>query len=355
MILFYFSIAIVVGLIVLNYIYRARGYKGPRSDHFNGRHFHNIFLGTVNDISYTVPLVEQFPRLSFALKKIRTTWKPRPLPEGQKIPQKRVFGKDIVITYVNHSTVLIQTEGVNILTDPIWSHRASPLPFFGPKRYMDPGVDLHKLPPIDFILLSHNHYDHMDLWTLRQIVRGHDPLIYTTLGNKKYLASYGIHNTVELDWGHAVRFSDLVSIDCVPAQHFSARAISDRRKTLWGGFVILLLHGDIYFAGDTGYGPHISHIQKMYPDGFRFGLLPIGAFEPRLYMKTYHTGPDEAITIYKDLGVRRAMPIHFGTFDLSLEAQDVPVDRLNTLLELEENKDVRFDILYNGMTLTVQD
>ena len=346
-------ILIVLALVVLNYIFHARGYRGPRSDHFNGRHFHNLLEGAISKIHPEHPLIERHPRTSFFLKKLRTTWRKRPLAKGVARPAERVYGKEIVVTFVNHSTVLIQTEGLNIITDPVWSRRASPFSFFGPERFVEPGVSLDDLPPIDVLLLTHNHYDHMDIGTLRKIVKKHSPKIFTTLGNSDYLAARGVSGGVDMDWGHERPFSDHVSITCVPAQHFSARALSDRRKTLWAGFVLRLRHGDIYFAGDTGYGPFASHIKKMHPEGFRLAFLPIGAFEPRAFMKTVHIGPDEALALYKDLGVKEAVAIHFGTFDLALDAQDAPVERLSLLLSEEANKDVRFHVLTNGEMLTL--
>ncbi len=283
-----------------------------------------------------------------------THWKNRKLPNGSTKPTQRIFGKEIVVTFVNHATVLIQTEGLNILTDPVWSYRVSPFPFLGPARYMDAGVSLSDLPHIDLILLSHNHYDHMDIRALRRITRRDKSMIFTTLGNKKYLTSKKIYNSVEMDWGQSQKFSDEIQIDCVPAQHFAARGLSDRNNTLWAGFVVRTPHGDIYFAADTGYGPFISRIQKMYPAGFRFALIPIGAFEPRWFMHMVHMGPDDALMMFDDLKVKQALAIHCGTFDLGVDGQDDAANLLKKLLGEEKNQGKNFTVLQNGEVIKVE-
>ena len=281
-------------------------------------------------------------------------WRVRPLPFGEPEIIPRVFGREIKVTFVNHSTVLIQTEGLNILTDPVWAKYASPFPFLGPKRYMPAGIAFDSLPDIDLILLTHNHYDHMDISALSKISKKFKPQIFTTLGNTKYLEKNDIIKSFDMDWGQTRCFSDEVSIGCVPSQHFSARAITDRNKTLWAGFVIHTHHGDIYFAGDTGYGPCVERIRKMYPNGFRLAFLPIGAYEPKIFMQDFHSSPDEAVEMHKQLNVSQSIPIHFGTFALALDGQDDPTDELKEILAKEENKSVRFDILLNGQTLTVK-
>jgi L-ascorbate metabolism protein UlaG (beta-lactamase superfamily) len=173
---------------------------------------------------------------------------------------------------------------------------------------MPPGVAISDLPKIDLILLSHNHYDHLDTKALREISERDKPEIFTTLGNSEYLRARKIPGGKDLDWGEKKKFSDLVSVECVPAQHFSSRALSDRNKTLWAGFVISTAHGDIYFAADTGYGPFGGHIRKMYPKGFRLAFLPIGAFKPQSMMKKMHMSPHDAVRLYKDLLVE----VHFS-------------------------------------------
>jgi L-ascorbate metabolism protein UlaG (beta-lactamase superfamily) len=343
--------------LVINYSLRARGYRGPVSDHFDGKKFHNFcpnFWQRGIDKKSAREILEFDFGFDFFFKLFFHHWKNRPLPDGPVYPAQRVLGKQIVVTYINHSTVLIQTEGLNILTDPVWSRRASSFPLIGPRRHMSAGVAISDLPKIDFVLLSHNHYDHMDIKALREISERDRPVIFTTLGNSQYLKDRKIFGGKDLDWGQSSNFSDMISVECVPAQHFSSRALTDRNKTLWGGFVINTPHGDIYFAADTGYGPFVSHIRKMYPCGFRLAFLPIGAFKPEIMMRKMHMSPSDAVRLYKDLSVERAVPIHFGTFQLAMDGQDEPVDMLREILAHPKNESVHFDILLNGQSLSIQ-
>ncbi len=368
---FYFLAIFLVFCVVVNYLLRSYSYHGPISDHFDGVHFSNIKIGEVTEGGarhHRLEKTNAFILFVYFVKKhfdsIR--WHRRELSLGSTKPENIVGGSEIVITFVGHSTVLLQTEGLNILTDPMWATRAGPYGIFGPRRYTDPGVRLEDLPKIDFILLSHNHYDHMDIPTLRKISKRDNPPIYTPLGNTKYLRSAGIFGGQDMDWGQSEEFSKTLSIltddqglnksvavkkiiiDCVPAQHFSARAISDNKKTLWGGFVLHLAYGDIYFAGDTGYGPFVSRIAKAYPAGFRFALLPIGSYEPPKIFATAHMSPDDAVVLYKDLKIQEAMAIHWGSFDLAFDDQDEPAERLKNVLSAPENSSVKFHALQNG-------
>lgn len=350
--MFIFLIILLV-VVLINISVRALGYRGAVSDHFNGRHFHDFFIQkppkrTVGQI------LELDLGVTFFIKLIFSHWQKRSLPQGLATPPQRVEGSEIIVTFINHSTLLIQTEGLNILTDPVWSERASPFPFLGPKRYMGAGVSIQALPPVDIILLSHNHYDHMDLSALRKIVKMSSPTIYTTLGNREYLKQNDVFGAVDMDWGDTVEFHDDISITCVPANHFSGRGLTDRNNTLWAGFVINTHHGNIYFAGDTGFGSFSQQVKKMYPEGFRLAFLPIGAFEPRNFMRPMHMDPRDAVEVYKKLSVKRAIPIHFGTFQLAFDKQDEPVETLRRVLDEDGNKDVRFDVLFNGQSVTIE-
>jgi L-ascorbate metabolism protein UlaG (beta-lactamase superfamily) len=334
------------GVFAVDYLIGSRRLKGhPASDYFDGRRFRNLSEGEIAELAFTR---KQMARRMVDGKK--PEWEHRACVPT--VPARRVEGDMIVTTHINHSTVLIQTQGLNILTDPIWAARPSPLPFVGPKRFQAPGVRLADLPPIDIVLLSHNHYDHMDIATLKYLHEHHSPVILTPLGNSAYLSRNGIQGATDMNWGDAIDLTDSVRVVCVPAQHNTERWITDANRTLWGGFVIETPRGNIYFAGDTGYGPFLKRIQNAYPDGFVLGLLPIGAYAPRWYCKPVHTDPDEAFAIKRELKVEHALAIHYGTFQLGDEPQDEPVERLERLRK--KYKDDSFVAVPNGKALTVK-
>ena len=238
--------------------------------------------------------------------------------QGKK-PRHKVE-KGLRITFINHSTVLIQWEGKNILTDPIYSKRASPFRYMGPKRLHAPGIPFEQLPHIDIVLLSHNHYDHMDLPTLEALRDRFNPLIITGLGNRAYLKKHHFLNVRELAWWETYKKGSL-EFTFTPAEHFSARWPWDRNKTLWGGFFLRGETQSIYFAGDTGYGQFFKKIaEKLGPPDL--ALLPIGAFKPRWFMQPAHLSPQEARQAFKDLHAKVWIPIHFGTFNLADDSPD---------------------------------
>lgn len=335
------AIFYVIAYYGLDRYFRARGYRGPMSDHFDGKTFRNI---GVNGRAERGSL----PRIiHWMLTRPRGDWKWR---ENKTIarPPRRVEGGKLVVTFVNHATVLLQTEGLNILTDPIWAQRTSPFSWIGPRRFRRPGIPLDQLPPIDLILLSHNHYDHMDMWTLRELLKHHTPRIVCGLGNSEYLAKHGVPGADDLDWWQSIQFSDRMTVRCVPAQHFSSRAISDRDRTLWCGFVLETPHGNIYFAGDSGYGPFIEQIQERY-ESFRLGLLPIGAYLPWFIMAHVHMSPEEAYLLAKELRIHTMIPVHYGTFRLADDRQDQPLEELRSAMTRSPNG-VSVVILENGQS-----
>lgn len=237
------------------------------------------------------------------------------------------------ITYVNHSTFLIQLplsdqKVINILTDPVFSERTSPLSFIGPKRVREPGLRIDELPPIDLILVSHNHYDHMDMPALKSLIKRFDPLIITPLENKKYFPKALQRKIIEQDWWEVQDIAHLkLKVYLTPAHHWSRRTFSDTNKALWGSFIIETSVKRIFFAGDTGYQDHFKKIQERF-SSVDLALLPIGAFEPRWFMKEAHMNPEDAVQAHIDLSSVKSIGMHFGTFQLTDEGIDDPIKEL---------------------------
>ena len=264
-------------------------------------------------------------------------------------PPERLAAAELRVTFVNHATVLLQIGELNVITDPIWSDRASPVQFAGPRRHRAPGIRFEDLPPIDVVLLSHNHYDHLDTRTLRRLRRRDAPTIYCPLGVAARLRRLGFHSIVELDWWQHQPFREVV-IHCVPAQHFSARGLFDRNRTLWCGWHIECANGGILFAGDTGFGPHFAEIAARFPAP-RLALLPIGAYRPRWFMGPVHMGPEEALEAHGILKPLASMPIHYGTFSLADDGESEPVDHLRSLLP--ERPEQAWRLLQEGQGWTI--
>lgn len=252
----------------------------------------------------------------------------------------RVGPGEVAVTLVNHATFLLQFAGLNVLTDPIWSERCSPVPWAGPRRVHPPGVALESLPRIDVILVSHNHYDHLDLATLTVLQARHRPRVVTGLGQRELLAAAGIPEAIELDWWGEHRLGGGFAVTFTPAQHFSARGLFDRNQSLWGGFALRAPGGAVYFAGDSGYAPLFREIgARLGP--FAVALLPIGAYRPRWFMSALHCDPEEAVRAHRDLRASRSLAMHFGCFPLADDgygepAADLEVARRNAGLTAEE-------------------
>ncbi len=230
-----------------------------------------------------------------------------------------------IITVINHASVLIQADNLNILTDPHYSLRASPVQFTGPKRVVKPGITFDDLPSIDIVLISHNHYDHLDLDTLKRLKEKDEPQFIVGLKTKSLLEENGIKTVIELDWWQSIT-ANKTKITFVPSQHWSARGVFDKREMLWGGFFIENSH-KIYFAGDTGYGKFFKQIREKLgkPD---LSLIPIGAYEPRWFMKDAHLNPEDSLKAFQDLKSKKMIGIHFGTFKLTDEGYTDPIDTL---------------------------
>jgi L-ascorbate metabolism protein UlaG (beta-lactamase superfamily) len=309
----------------------------PLTKHFDGKRFYN-------------PNSPQAPGVLAGLRwKLTTRAEPSPkfiYDVNQSIPPKSVDGDELRVTLVNHSTVLLQERASHILTDPIWSGRASPLSWIGPRRKRSAGVRPDDLPRIDVVLLSHNHFDHMDLPTLRWLSRRADSVFIVPRGVSRLMKSAKIGPTYELDWGESKELA-ATTIYCVPALHFSSRSLIERNKTLWCGYVIKSKNGTIYFAGDTGFGDHFSQIREQFGVP-RLALLPIGAYEPRWFMSPIHMDPGEAVRAHEILGSRTSVAIHHGTFQLADDCIDTAKRQL-----LASPKPDSFLILENGQSIGV--
>ncbi|HEY0590125.1 MAG TPA: MBL fold metallo-hydrolase, partial [Thermoanaerobaculia bacterium] len=247
--------AAVAGILVAGRHFSAPRYQGPPSDHFDGRGFL-----TLRPIGH-----ERFAFLKWILTRDQGPWADWIDAPPAPAPPERAADGALRVTFVNHATVLIQMDGVNVLTDPIWSGRTSPVSWAGPRRRRPAGIRLADLPPIDAVLVSHNHYDHLDLQTLRHLADRFAPRIFTGLGNDLLLRATGIAGGEPLDWWESRELRAGVRVHFVPAQHFSSRGTRDRNATLWGGFVLESPSGAVYFAGDTGWGPHFAAIRDRFP------------------------------------------------------------------------------------------
>jgi L-ascorbate metabolism protein UlaG (beta-lactamase superfamily) len=272
-------------------------------------------------------------------------------------PALRVPKGSLSVTPVGHATFLIQMDGLNILTDPIWSERCSPVSWAGPKRHRKAGIRFEDLPPIDVVLVSHNHYDHLDLPTLKRLAGRGAPRAIVPLGSLDLIKESGIPHTEELDWWQSVRLSPDVTVTLVPAQHFSSRTLWDRNKTLWGGFVISGPSGNLFHAGDTGYGPHFQEIAHRFAP-IHLALLPIAPFRPRqsqdlltVNYASVHMGPAEAVQAHLDLGAQVSIAAHFQVFQLGADGYEDAVNELALTLRERDLKDATFIAPPPGQTI----
>ena len=263
------------------------------------------------------------------------------------------------VTWIGHATVLVQLGGLNVLTDPIFSNRASPLSFLGPVRAQKPGLWPHELPHVDLVVVSHNHYDHLDQASVKLLAQqsGGPPLFVVPLGLKKWFADAGISHVVELDWWQSHKVGD-VEVVLTPVQHWSGRSLGDRMETLWGGYAFFAPQLHVFFAGDTGYSKDFADIRARFADrqspasggGFDIALLPIGAYEPRWFMEQQHVNAEEAVRIHLDLGAKASLGIHWGTFELTDESLDEPPRALARARQALRVADNTFFTLAVGQT-----
>ncbi len=294
-------------------------YTGPESDHFDGERF--FLPGNEMTRDFADFLKWQRTREQGAWPE----WVENVFADD---PPPRIAGDDLRVSFVGHATVLIQTAGLNILTDPTWSERASPFGFVGPKRVNAPGIAFEDLPPIDAVVISHNHYDHLDLDTLSRLADHSNPRVLVPLGNARTITGHDKAITVEeYDWGAYATLSDDVTVHLAPLQHWSARGLSDRNKALWAAYIIQTPGGAIYFAGDTGYGDgELFRAAAVDYGAPRLAILPIGAYLPEWFMAYPHMNPRDAIKAHKDLGAAFSLAHHFNTFPLADDGYDVALN-----------------------------
>jgi L-ascorbate metabolism protein UlaG (beta-lactamase superfamily) len=310
-------------------------HRGPLSDHFDGRRFRN---SQANARGF-------FDFLKWIATRRRGEWRSFTESPPGPAPPRRVA--DLRVTFVNHATLLVQMNDVNVLTDPVWSQRVSPVSWAGPRRRRPPGLRLEDLPQIDLVLLSHNHYDHLDLPTLRRLERRDRPAFLCGLGVGALLRENQVSAVTELDWWETATVRRSLSVTSVPVRHFSGRGPFDRNRTLWTGFVLSGSAGNVFFAGDTGYGAHFSQIRERFGQ-IRLALLPIGAYKPSWFMGPVHISPEEALRVQRDLDAPTAAGIHYGTFELADDGEEEPAREIERLLAESPEPRPRFWLLAQG-------
>jgi L-ascorbate metabolism protein UlaG (beta-lactamase superfamily) len=310
----------------------------PKSDHYDGD---NFFLPWGDDLKSV-----------WALLKWKMTSTPVEWPEhvaNKNYPLRPLSSAEKVsATFINHATFLLQFHGVTVLTDPVFSEKLTPIA--GPSRVRPPGISIDILPPVDVVVLSHNHYDHMNIESLKILDGKYHPLFLVPLGDEVHLQKAGIQNVKAMDWWEEMRVKDVRFI-FAPAQHWSARMPWDKNECLWGSWMIDSGAQKVYFAGDTGFGPHFKDIKSRLgsPD---LALLPIGAYKPQWFMSYYHMNPEEAVKAHFELAALRSVAMHFGTFQLTDEGIDEPVRDLKLALEKYKLTQEQFVILDQGQALS---
>lgn len=312
--------------------------KYPITDHYDGERFYHA--GRSSDKSFWSVIKWTFTRPDANYPDwIENSYKPE-LPTSLDLAQ-------VAVTFVNHASFLLQTKNYNFLTDPLWSERTSPVNFAGPKRIRKPGIELDQLPAIQFILISHNHYDHMDIDTIEKLHEKFSPVFIMPLGNATYLEHIKGLKVVELDWWESHTINS-AKITLVPARHWSSRTLTDKRKALWGGFVVEADQQKIYFSGDSGYSETVFKKIGETFKGFDLSLLPIGAYEPRWFMKENHMNPEEAVIVHQEVQSAQSLGMHYGCFRLSDEKWEQPAMDLEAAKK--KYKVDRFNILEVGQT-----
>jgi L-ascorbate metabolism protein UlaG (beta-lactamase superfamily) len=341
------SAAAAIGLPSI-WMSRMKTYDGPVSDHFDGLHFFDPDGAPPRSLAEVL-------RWQFGADRQRATWPDwAPSPHADT-PPPRVDGDKVRLSFIGHASWLIQASGVNILIDPVWSMRVSPVSFAGPKRHNDPGIAFDALPKIDVVLVSHGHYDHLDIATLSKLAANFSPRVVTPLGNDITMRSTDSAIKAEgFDWHDRVELGNGLAVTLVPTRHWSARGLFDRNKALWASFVLETPAGKLYIVCDSGYGDgrHFRKVAEAHGP-LRLAILPIGAYEPRWFMKDQHMNPSDAVKAFKDCGAQTALAHHFGTFQLTDEAIDAPVIALGEAKDEAEIESERFVALKPGQVVEI--
>jgi L-ascorbate metabolism protein UlaG (beta-lactamase superfamily) len=323
-------------------------YSGPVSDHFDGEHFFDPDGAPPKSLGDL--LRWQFG--SGLQRQAWPEWAPSPYADT---PPPRVIGEKVRLSFVGHASWLIQTSGLNILIDPVWSERASPFSRVGPKRHNDPGIAFGALPAIDVVLVSHGHYDHLDTATLTKLAAKFSPRVITPLGNDLTMRSADDTIRAEaFDWQQRVELGNGVAVTLVPTRHWSARGLFDRNRALWASFVLETPAGKIYIVCDSGYGDggHFRRVAEVHGP-LRLAILPIGAYEPRWFMQDQHMNPSDAVKALADCGAQQALAHHHGTFQLTDEAIDAPAAALGVALDEARIPRGRFVALKPGQVVEI--
>jgi L-ascorbate metabolism protein UlaG (beta-lactamase superfamily) len=323
-------------------------YAGPVTDHFDGTHFFDPNGSPPKKLSEVL-------RWQFGGRRQRQKWPewvPSPYADA---PPARVEGDMVRLSFVGHASWLIQTAGLNILIDPVWSARVSPFSWAGPKRHNDPGVAFDKLPDIDIVLVSHGHYDHLDLATLSRLAAKFSPRVITPLGNDATMKDADAAIKAEaFDWQDRVALGNNVAVTLVPTRHWSARGVFDRNKALWASFVLETPAGKLYVVCDSGYGDgtHFRRVRDSHGP-LRLAILPIGAYEPRWFMRDQHMNPTDAVKALADCGAEQALAHHHGTFQLTDESIEAPAEALAVALDEAKIARERFVALKPGQVVEI--
>lgn len=320
-------------------------YSGPISDHFDGAKFFNP------DGEQGTGGAQSADRAKFLEVALgiggNHSW-PKSVPITPSVPPDKVEGEAMRVTWIGHATTLVQTQGLNILIDPVWSERDSPLQAAGPRRVRAPGVRLQDLPKIDLILVSHNHYDHLDIAAVERISRRDRPLIVTGLGNDKLLWKHRL-NAKAGDWGDRVSVRPGIDVILDRAHHWSARGMHDHDRALWAGFTITLPGGDLYYAGDTGPGDMSwASEARQQSKVIRLAILPIGPYHVARPATGNHIDPDDAVAAFRETRAAYALGVHWGTFELSDEPIDGPPTMLTQALKADGLGSDRFRTIEAG-------